>query len=92
MNLNQEKCEFQKSNLLFLGHIIDEKSICADPVKTEAVHKMKSPTCVSEFRHFREMVTHLGKFSRKLADLSQPLRKLLSSRNSWIWEEAQEQV
>ena len=38
------------------------------------------------------MVNHLGKFSRILADLSQPLRKLLSSRNSWIWEEAQEQV
>ena len=77
---------------MFLGHIIDEKSIRADPVKTEAVHKMKSPTCVSELRHFREMVNHLGKFSRKLADLSQPLRKLLSSRNGWIWEEAQEQV
>ena len=38
------------------------------------------------------MVNQLGKFSRKLADLSQPLRKLLSSRNSWIWEEAQEQA
>ena len=72
----QEKCEFQKSNLLFLGHIIDEKSIRPYPVKTEAVHKMKSPTCVSELRHFREMVNHLGKFSRKLADLSQPKEKL----------------
>ena len=89
VTLNQEKCEFQKSNLLFLGHIIDEKGILADPAKTEAVHKMKSPTCVSEFMG---MVNQLGKFSRKLADLSQPLRKLLSSRNSWIWEEAQEQA
>ena len=91
VNLNQEKYEFQKSNLSFLGHIIDEKSICADPVKTEAVHKMKSPTCVSELRCLG-MVNHLGKFSRILADLSQPLRKLLTSRNSWIWEEAQEQA
>ena len=38
------------------------------------------------------MVNQLGKFSRKLTDLSQPLRKLLSSRNSWIWEEAQERA
>lgn len=37
-------------------------------------------------------MNHLGKFSRKLADLSQPLKKLLSSRNSLIWEEAQEHV
>ena len=57
-------------------NIIDEKSIRPYPVKTEAVHKMKSPTCVSELRHFREMVNHLGKFSRKLADLSQPKEKL----------------
>ena len=41
VNLSQEKYEFQKSNLLFVGHIIDEKSIRADPVKTEPVHKIR---------------------------------------------------
>lgn len=92
VTLNQEKCEFSKSNLLFLGHIIDEKGIRADPAKTEAVSKMKSPTCVTELRPFMGMVNQLGKFSKKLADFSQPLRKFLSSKNSWIWGETQERA
>ena len=31
VTLNEEKCEFEKSRLLFLGHIIDEQGIHADP-------------------------------------------------------------
>ena len=38
------------------------------------------------------MVNQLGKFSRNLAELTQPLRDLLSKKNTWIWSEAQDQA
>ena len=38
------------------------------------------------------MVNHLGKFSRNLAELSQPLRELLSKNNLWTWDSAQDQT
>ena len=31
------------------------------------------------------MVNKLGKFTPKIAELSQPLRELLSSKRTWVW-------
>ena len=36
------------------------------------------------------MINHLGKFSKNLAELSQPLRVLLSRNNLWTWDNAQD--
>ena len=38
MTLNSDKCEVSKSQLKFLGHIIDETGVRADPAKTEGSH------------------------------------------------------
>ena len=35
--LNQEKCQFCKSSLKFLGHLIDQTGIRPDPDKTSAI-------------------------------------------------------
>eukprot|EP00731_Ephydatia_muelleri_P022771 Em0015g354a len=52
VTLNEEKCEFEKSRLLFLGHIIDEQGIHADPNKTASIKNMKPLQNVSELRQF----------------------------------------
>ena len=36
------------------------------------------------------MINQLSKFSPHLADQVKPLRDLLSSKNEWLWETAQE--
>ena len=36
------------------------------------------------------MVNQLGKFSQNLAELTQPLRELLSKKANWTWGPAQE--
>jgi hypothetical protein len=90
--LNPAKCEFQKTKLKFLGHLIDEEGIKVDPEKTIAIEKMATPTNVPELRRFMGMVNQLGKFSSNLAELTQPLRKLLSKNQTWIWGSAQEQA
>ena len=51
---------------------------------------MAAPLNISELRRFLGMVNLLGKFSPHLAELSQPLRELLSSKWSWVWDPAQE--
>ena len=62
----------------------------ADPEKTEAIHGMESPQSVSELRRFLGMVNQLGKFSPRVAEITQPLRELLSSKKAWIWDQPQE--
>ena len=93
LTLNPDKCEFGKTCLTFLGHVIDQDGIRADPDKTAAIMQMKSPTTVSELRRFMGVVNQLGKFTPiKLADLTKPLRELLSKSRTWTCGAVQEQA
>ena len=92
VTLNSDKCEFHKSQLRFLGHIINGEGISADPSKTSAILKMKQPTTVTELRRFMGMVNQLGKFTPHLAELAQPLRELLSIKKAWTWGPPQEKA
>ena len=53
---------------------------------------MGPPTNTTEVRHFLGMVNQLGKFSKRIAELSSPLRELLSSKNAWRWGDKQEEA
>ena len=85
ITLNKVKCQFSRSSIKFLGHIIDADGVSPDPSKTEAIKKMKAPTTVTELRRFMGMINQLNKFSPNIAHLSQPLRELLKATSSWMW-------
>ena len=82
VTLNGAKCEFNKSSIMFLGHVVDRNGIRPDPEKTTAILKMPAPQSVSEVGRFLGLVSQLGKFSSRIAEISQPLRELLQSRNA----------
>ena len=88
VTLNPAKCEFGRSSVKFLGNIIDYRGIRADPVT--AICQLKPPDSVTEFRLFMGMANQLGRFSPHLAEISQPLRELLSKKNEWVWGPDQE--
>ena len=92
VTLNLSKCEFARSSLKFLGHIIDATGIRADPEKTSAIVEMQAPTGIPELRRFLGMANQLGKFTRNLAELTQPLRDLLRKNNVWSWGPAQQEA
>ena len=89
VTLSPQKCEFSKTKLTFLGHVIDTDGIRADPEKTKAIVDMSPPTSVSELRRFLGMANQLGKFTPNLAQITQPLRELLSKSRNWIWGPSQ---
>ena len=78
VTLNPSKCEFGKTQLKFLGHLVKQDGVRADPKKTSAITDMEPPTNITEMRRFMGMLNQLGKFSQNLVDLTQPLRQLLS--------------
>ena len=51
---------------------------------------METSKTRTELRRFLGIVNQLGKFSRRLADLSKLLRELLSSKNTWMWNQPQD--
>ena len=92
VTLNSRKCEFNKTQITFLGHVINHQGISADPNKTAAIDQMESPKSITELRRFLGMVNQLGKFSPHIAELSKPLRDLLSAKNAWLWTPAQDEA
>ena len=51
---------------------------------------MKVPSSVSDLQRFLDVANQLGKFSPRLAEISQPLKELLSPRHSLQWGLAQD--
>ena len=47
----------------FLGHLIGQDGVRADPEKTSAISDMETPQSVSDLMRFLGMVNQLGKFS-----------------------------
>ena len=46
---------------------------------------MAEPTDIHELRRFLGMVNQSGKYIPNLAELTHPLRELLSKKNAWVW-------
>jgi len=89
ITLNAEKCSFSQTEVKFLGQVLTLSGISSDPDKIAAVVRMKEPTNITEVRRFLGMANQLSKFTLNLADLTKPLRDLLSKQNQWTWGEPQ---
>ena len=79
VTLNADKCKFWCNQVTFLGHVISKNGVAPDPAKTAAIKEMEAPTNITELRRFMGIVNQLGKFSPHRAELSSPLRELLST-------------
>ena len=91
MTLN-DKCEFSRSSIRFIAHIIDSSGTHVDPQKTTAVTQFPVPSDVAGIQRFMGMVNHLGKCIPHLADLSDPLRQLLRKDSVWVGGEPQQKA
>ena len=84
-----EKCEFSKREIRFLGHIVNDQGIQADPEKTRAIERFPEPGNVTELQRFQGMVNQMGKFIPDLATINKPLRDLLKKESQWVWDKPQ---
>ena len=92
LTLNKEKCAFSQKQVKFLGQILTAEGVQSDPDKVAAIIGMREPTSVKELRCFLGMVNQLSKFTPHLAEITKPLRDLLSKKNQWTWDQAQNQA
>ena len=90
MTLNERKCQFAKTSLTFLGHVVGRSGISPDPEKVKAITEFPQPTNTGDVRRYLGMVNHLAKFVPNLAETTQPLRELLVKNRLWTWTENQQ--
>ena len=77
LKLKPSKCEFFKSRVVYLGHVVSEDGIHTDPAKTEAVRNWPIPRCTKDVRKFLGFTGYYRRFIEGYAAIARPLNDLL---------------
>ena len=82
LKLKPSKCEFFKSKITYLGHIVSAAGIETDPKKIEAVKNWMTPKTVTDIRSFLGFNNHYHRFIRGYAKVASPLNTLVLNDNT----------
>ena len=64
------KCEFGRSSVGFLGHIISARGVAVDPRKIEAIRTWARPVSCTDVRRFVGLSNYYRKFVQGFANLA----------------------
>ena len=62
LKLNPKKCALFRTKVTYLGYVLSEKGISADPVEVKAVKNWPQPRNIHEVRSFIGLCTHYRRF------------------------------
>ena len=83
MKLNPKKCAFGVSAEKFLGFIVNNRGIEANPDKIKAVLDMSSPSSIKEVQHLTGRIVALSRFVSRASDKCQPFFQILKKAFQW---------
>lgn len=84
------KCEFNKSEVKYLGHVFGKFGIKIDQEKVKSIQEMPPLTNKKEVERFMGMCTYVSKFIPNFSDKTAPIRELLKNKVAWHWDNEQE--
>ena len=76
--LKISKCEFGKTSLVYLGHIVGGGELKIDPSKVEVIVNFPMPSRITEVRSFLGATQYLRKFIANFSSIVAPLHALTS--------------
>lgn len=85
LKLKSSKCIFGSSSVTFLGHVVDEQGIRADPEKVKAIQKLPRPKSVDEIRRVHGLLNYYRRLVPNFAQLAEPFTKLLKKNAVFNW-------
>ena len=83
--LRPEKCEFEKTEVEYLGLLISEGMVRMDPVKVTAVKDWSTPKSVRDVRGFLGFANFYRRFIRNFARIARPLNDLTRKNVRFEW-------
>ena len=86
MRLNPSKCVFGVASEKFLGFMVSQRGIEANPEKVRAIIDMTSPRTVKEVQKLTGRITALNRFISKATDKCLPFFKTLKQAFAWTNE------
>ena len=90
LTVNKSKCEFDKTSITFLGHMIDSTGVKPCPSRVAAIDGYSAATDLTQLCRFLGMVNYVSRFIPHLADTLHPLNDLLQKDTAWTSGSEQE--
>ncbi|GBG90326.1 hypothetical protein CBR_g50575 [Chara braunii] len=84
--INPKKCEWAKTQVLYLGHVLDGDGIKPEDSKIAAIRDWPTPRTLTELRSFLGLANYYRKFVRNFSTIVAPLRRLLKKEAIWQWD------
>ena len=87
LKLKLKKCEFGKTKIGYLGHMIDHDGYSPKPNRVKPILDIVPPTTVGECRRLIGLFGFYSKFIPHYSDLMRPIQKLLQHKSLGLWTE-----
>ena len=79
------KCDFFKSEIHCLGHLISAHGISPLPDQLDTIKNMHAPKDTKEIKQFLGLTGYYRKFVPRFADISRPLPQLTKKDTEFVW-------
>ena len=88
LKMKHSKCDFFKSEIHYLGHLISADGIRPLPNKLDSIKHMPVPKDAKEIKQFLGLTGYYRKFVPRFADISRPLTTLTTKDQKFKWTPA----
>ena len=88
LKMKRSKCDFFKSEIHYLGHLISPEGISPLPNKLDSIKHMPVPNSTKEIKQFLGLTGYYRKFVPRFADISRPLTTLTKKDAKFEWTSA----
>lgn len=92
LKLQPTKCHFLQREIIYLGHIVSQHGVSANPEKISAILKIQSPRSAKEIKSYLSMVSYYRAFIPNLSDITEPLTRLLRKNIPFVWSDRCEEA
>ena len=76
LKVSPKKCCLFQKRVTFLGHVVSNEGVAADPEKIETVKSWPSPKTLKDVRSFLGTCSYYRRFIKDFAAIDRPLHRL----------------
>ena len=85
LKINPDKCNFLKTEVTYLGHLITNKGIKTDPKKYDTIKNFPKPISADETKRFVAFCNYYRRFIPYFAETAKPLNSLTKKDATFLW-------